>query len=61
MSIVVGYEINQGLAHALNFKGTPLEHPAVMMKTEILRSFKYSENTSMNEDIDLKKPFSKYS
>ena len=61
MSIVVGYEINQGLAHAFNFKGTPLEHPAVMMKTEILRSFKYSEYTSMNEDIDLKKPFSKYS
>ena len=58
MSIVVGYKINQGLAHALNFKGTPLEHPAVMMNTEILRSFKYSEDTSMNEDIDLKKLFS---
>lgn len=35
------------------FKGTPLGHPTVMMKTEILRSFKYSEDTSMNEDIDL--------
>ena len=35
------------------FKGTPLGHPAVMMKTEILRSFKYREDTSMNEDIDL--------
>lgn len=35
------------------FKGTPLGHPTVMMKTELLKQFKYSESTSMNEDIDL--------
>ena len=35
------------------YKGTPLGHPTLMMKTEILKRYKYSENTSMNEDIDL--------
>lgn len=35
------------------FKGTPLGHPTVMMKTELLKKCKYNENTSMNEDIDL--------
>lgn len=35
------------------FKGTPLGHPTVMMKTELLKKYKYNENTSMNEDIDL--------
>ena len=35
------------------YKGTPLGHPTLMMKTEILKRYKYSENTSLNEDIDL--------
>lgn len=35
------------------YRGTPLGHPTVMMKTELLKQFKYSESTSMNEDIDL--------
>ncbi len=35
------------------FKGTPLGHPTVMMKTDLLKKYKYSETTNMNEDIDL--------
>lgn len=35
------------------FKGTPLGHPSLVIKTEVLREFRYNENTSMNEDIDL--------
>ena len=35
------------------YKGTPLGHPTVMMKTDLLKKYKYSENTNMNEDIDL--------
>lgn len=34
-------------------KGNPLGHPTVMIETELLKDFKYSENTNMNEDIDL--------
>jgi len=35
------------------FKGTPLGHPTLMIKTDLLKEYKYCENTSMNEDIDL--------
>lgn len=35
------------------FKGTPLAHPTVMMRTKLLKEFKYSENTHLCEDIDL--------
>jgi len=35
------------------FKATPLGHPTVMIKTEVLKHYKYSEQTCMNEDIDL--------
>lgn len=35
------------------FKGTPLGHPTVMIKTDVLKEFLYNENTFMNEDIDL--------
>lgn len=35
------------------FKATPLGHPTLMIRTEVLKQYKYSENTSMNEDIDL--------
>lgn len=35
------------------YKGTPIGHPTVMIKTELLKSFMYSEDTKMNEDIDL--------
>lgn len=35
------------------FKGTPLGHPTLMIKTNLLKEFRYSENTVMNEDIDL--------
>lgn len=35
------------------FKGTPLGHPTVMIKTSLLKKYGYNENTKMNEDIDL--------
>ena len=35
------------------YRGTPLAHPTVMMRTELLRKFGYSERTRCNEDIDL--------
>jgi glycosyltransferase involved in cell wall biosynthesis len=35
------------------FKGTPVGHPTVMLKTKLLKEFKYAENTTMNEDIEL--------
>ena len=35
------------------FRGTPLAHPTVMIKTALLKEFRYSENTKCNEDIDL--------
>lgn len=35
------------------FKGVPLGHPTVMIKTDLLKKYMYSENTNMNEDIDL--------
>lgn len=35
------------------YRGTPLAHPTVMIKTALLNEFKYSENTKCNEDIDL--------
>lgn len=35
------------------FKGTPIGHPTVMMKTSLLKEFGYSEKTNMCEDIDL--------
>lgn len=35
------------------YKGTPLAHPTVMMRTELLKKFKYSERTKCNEDIEL--------
>lgn len=35
------------------FKGTPIAHPTLFIKTSLLKEFMYSENTSMNEDIDL--------
>lgn len=35
------------------FKGTPLAHPTLMIKTSLLKQYKYSEDTSMNEDIEL--------
>lgn len=39
-------------SHSL-YKGTPLGHPTLMIKTDLLKKYQYSENTSMNEDIDL--------
>ena len=35
------------------YKGTPLAHPTVMIKTDLLKKYKYREDTMMNEDIDL--------
>lgn len=35
------------------YKGTPLAHPTVMVKTEILKKFLYNEKTKCNEDIEL--------
>lgn len=35
------------------YKGTPIGHPSVMIKTSVLKSFKYNNNILMNEDIDL--------
>ncbi len=35
------------------YKGTPLAHPTVMFRTEVLKKFGYSEKTKCNEDIEL--------
>lgn len=35
------------------FKGTPIAHPTLFIKTELLKEYMYAEDTSMNEDIDL--------
>lgn len=35
------------------YRGTPVAHPTLMIKTSLLKEFKYSENTKCNEDIDL--------
>ena len=35
------------------FKGVPLAHPTLMIKTSLLKQYKYSEETSKNEDIEL--------
>ena len=35
------------------FTGTPLAHPTVIIRTEVLRKYRYNVNTSSNEDIDL--------
>ncbi|MDO5773873.1 MAG: glycosyltransferase [Spirochaetales bacterium] len=35
------------------YRGTPVAHPTLMMKTALLKEFRYSENTKCNEDIDL--------
>lgn len=35
------------------YRGTPVAHPTLMIKTALLKEFGYSENTKCNEDIDL--------
>lgn len=45
-------EISETNSRSL-FKGTPVAHPTVMMKTQLLKKYMYSENTKMNEDIEL--------
>ncbi|AEE15882.1 glycosyltransferase [Treponema brennaborense] len=35
------------------YRGTPIAHPSVMMKTELLKKYKYNIDTKCNEDIDL--------
>lgn len=35
------------------YRGTPIAHPTLMVKTALLKEFRYSENTKCNEDIDL--------
>ncbi|GHU17462.1 hypothetical protein FACS1894163_08380 [Spirochaetia bacterium] len=35
------------------FKGTPIAHPTVIIRTEILKKYLYNTDTSSNEDIDL--------
>ena len=35
------------------FKGTPVAHPTVIIKTDVLKKYKYNTNTYTNEDIDL--------
>lgn len=35
------------------YKGTPLAHPTVMFRTEVINKFKYNEKTKCNEDIEL--------
>lgn len=35
------------------YRGTPVAHPTLMIKTSLLKEFKYSESTKCNEDIDL--------
>ncbi len=35
------------------YRGTPIAHPTLMIRTLLLKEFKYSEDTKCNEDIDL--------
>jgi hypothetical protein len=35
------------------YKGTPIAHPTVLMKSEILKKYRYNTMTFLNEDIDL--------
>jgi len=35
------------------FKGIPIAHPTVVIKTELLRKYKYNTNVYLNEDVDL--------
>lgn len=35
------------------YRGTPIAHPTLMIRTSLLKEFKYAENTKCNEDIDL--------
>jgi len=35
------------------FKGTPIAHPTLVIKTELLKKYRYNDNTYLNEDIDL--------
>lgn len=35
------------------YKGTPLAHPTVMIRTSLLKKFGYNEKVKCNEDIDL--------
>ena len=35
------------------FKGTPVAHPTVMIKTEILKKYKYDERLRKSQDLDL--------
>ncbi len=35
------------------YRGTPVAHPTLMIKTPLLKEFKYFESTKCNEDIDL--------
>ncbi len=35
------------------FKGTPVAHPTVMMKTNLLNQYRYQTSCTLNEDIDL--------
>ncbi|MDR0538896.1 MAG: hypothetical protein LBG74_00105 [Spirochaetaceae bacterium] len=35
------------------YKGTPLAHPAAVIKTAVLKKYQYNTGVSANEDIDL--------
>jgi hypothetical protein len=35
------------------YRGTPVAHPTIMVKTEVLRKYQYNTAVSSNEDIDL--------
>lgn len=35
------------------FKGTPLAHPTVMIRTDILKKYKYNDKLKKSQDIDL--------
>jgi hypothetical protein len=35
------------------YKGTPVAHPTVFIKAEVLKKYKYDTTISTNEDIDL--------
>jgi hypothetical protein len=35
------------------YKGTPVAHPSVLIKTDILKKYQYNTKIFLNEDIDL--------
>jgi len=47
------YPVSVDKKSTILFKGIPIAHPTVIIKTEILKKYKYNTNVYSNEDVDL--------